>query len=266
MWDDADLLNACANTLYALAAAAVLYAGVQALVHTPLLPVRQVALQGALDHVTREQAEGAARAGAAGTFLSVDLDAVRRAFEALPWVRKVEVRRIWPDRIQVAIEEHVALARWGADTQAERLVNIYGEVFAGELSDAERLPQFAGPAGSAQEVTRRYGAFRQALAPLKLEPRQVLLSPRYAWQLRLSNGLTLELGRDQLKEPVLERLSRFVAYYAQTMGSLNRRLDYVDLRYPSGFALRVPEIMHPATEPKGGKTKRGSRQQGEEKA
>ena len=250
MWDNPDSLNGCATTLYALAAAALIYAGAQAAIHSPLLPLRQLALRGEIEHVTREQAEGAARAAAVGTFFSVDLDAVRRAFEALPWVRKVEVRRLWPDRIEVAIEEHAALARWGSDARPKRLVNTYGEVFEGELADATRLPQFAGPAGSAEELTRRYGAFRQALAPLGLEPRQVLLSPRYAWQIRLSNGLTLELGRDQLKEPVLERLSRFVAFYAQTLGGLDRRLDYVDLRYPNGFALRVPGIMHSVGEPK----------------
>jgi len=257
MWDNADMLNGCANALYALAAAALIAAGVYTAVHSPLLPLRQLALQGDLAHITREQAERAARAGAVGTFLSVDLDAVRRAFETLPWVRKVEVRRVWPDRIQVSIEEHVALARWGADAPARRLVNIYGEVFTGELPDAVRLPQFSGPVGSALEVTRHYAAFRQALAPLQLEPRQVLLSPRYAWQLRLSNGLTLELGPDQLKEPVLQRLARFVAFYPQTLGRLNRRLEYADLRYPSGFALRVPEIMHSGAEPKGMKPKQG---------
>ena len=259
MWDNADLLNGCANTLYALAAAAAIYAGAHALIHSQMLPVRHVALKGELDHVTREQAEGAARTGAVGTFFSVDLDQVRRSFESLPWVRKVEVRRLWPDRIEVAIEEHVALARWGADTRAQRLVNTHGEVFTGEMS-GDGLPQFAGPPGSAQEVTHRYAAFRQALAPMKLEPRQVLLSPRYAWQLRLSNGLTLELGRDQLKEPVLERLSRFVAVYAQTLGRLNRRLDYVDLRYPNGFALRVPEVAHAVAEPKRTKTRPGKRE------
>lgn len=258
MWDNAVFLNRSANALYALAAAALIYAGVQAAIHSPLLPLRHLALQGDLTHVTREQAQGAARTGAIGTFFSVDLDAVRRAFEILPWVRKVEVRRVWPDRIQVAIEEQVALARWGTDAQAKRLVNTYGEVFEGELPDAVRLPQLAGPLGSAEELTRRYGAFRHALAPLDLEPRQVLLSPRYAWQLRLSNGLTLELGRDQLKQPVLARLSRFVAFYAQTLGQLNRRLDYVDLRYPNGFALRVPEIMHSAAEPKSRGHQRGS--------
>jgi cell division protein FtsQ len=258
MWDDADMLNGCANTLYALAAAALLYTGVYAVVHSPLLPLRQLALQGDLAHVTRAQAEEAARTGAAGTFLSVDLDAVRRAFEALPWVRKVEVRRLWPDRLQVSIEEHVALARWGADAQSRRLVNTYGEVFEGELPGAERLPRFTGPGGSAEEMTQRYAAFRQALAPLQLEPRQVLLSPRHAWQLRLSNGLTLELGRDQIKEPVLQRLARFVAVYAQTLGSIDRRLEYVDLRYPGGFALRLPELEHRSGVPDSVRQKHGS--------
>ncbi|MBE0612643.1 MAG: cell division protein FtsQ/DivIB [Burkholderiales bacterium] len=258
MWDDADMLNGCAGALYVLAAAALLYAAVHVVVNSPLLPLRHLALQGDVTHITREQAENAARVAAVGTFLSVDLDAVRRAFESLPWVRHVEVRRLWPDRLQVVIEEHVALARWGVDAQARRLINTHGEVFEGELSGAERLPQFIGPGGSAQEVTRHYAAFRETLAPLHLEPRQVLLSPRYAWQLRLSNGLTLELGRDQIKEPVLHRLGRFVAFYAQALGKLNRRLEYVDLRYPNGFALRVPEITHPATEPNTMKPKRGS--------
>jgi len=258
MWDDADMMNGCANTLYALSVAALLYAGAYALVHSPLLPLRQLALQGELAHVTRAQAEDAARAGAAGTFLSVDLDAVRRAFEALPWVRKVEVRRQWPDRLEVSVEEHVALARWGADAQSRRLVNTYGEVFEGELPDGARLPQFAGPGGSAGEMTVRYAAFRQALSPLQLAPRQVLLTPRYAWRLRLSNGLTLELGRDQVKAPVLQRLTRFVAVYAQTLGNIDGRPEYVDLRYPGGFALRVPEPGNGGATPDGAASKRGS--------
>src|SRR5450759_917438 len=152
MWDNPDSLNGCANALYVLAAAALIYAGAHVAIHSPLLPLRHLALQGELAHVTREQAEGAARLGAVGTFFSVDLDAVRRAFEALPWVRKVEVRRLWPDRIQVAIEEHVALARWGSDTPTKRLVNTYGEVFEAESSDAVRLPQFAGPAGELRQA------------------------------------------------------------------------------------------------------------------
>jgi cell division protein FtsQ len=246
MWDNADMLNGCANMLYALAAAALVYTGAYWVVYSPLLPLRQVVVQGELAHVTPQQLQSAARASATGTFLSVDLDAVRRAFEALPWVHQVEVRRVWPDRIVVEVQERVPLARWGAATQPQHLVDTYGDVFEGNVPDSVALPQFSGPAGTAPQVTRRYAAFRRILAPLRLEPQQVLLSPRYAWQLRLSNGLTLELGRDQLKEPVLQRLARFVAVYPQTLGRLDRKFEYADLRYPRGFALRVPTLTPPA--------------------
>jgi cell division protein FtsQ len=47
------------------------------------------------------------------------------------------------------------------------------------------------------------------------------------------------LGRDaDLAE---ERLQRFVGAYQTTLKKMFRRHEYVDLRYPNGFALRVPE-------------------------
>ena len=73
------------------------------------------------------------------------------------------------------------------------------------------------------------------------------LSQRQSWQARLSNGLTVQLGRDSEKDPVHERLARFVEVYPRTLGRMSRRFDYVDLRYPNGFALRVPEILRSDT-------------------
>src|SRR6266850_2971665 len=88
---------------------------------------------------------------------------------------------------------------------------------------------------------------RSFLGPLALEPSQVLLSSRLAWQLRLSNGLAVQLGRDSDKDRVDERLARLVSVYPQTLGESRHRPDYVDLRYPNGFALRVPEGVGPET-------------------
>jgi cell division protein FtsQ len=153
-------------------------------------------------------------------------------------VRRAELRRKWPDCLEVRIEEQVALARWGQGKRTQ-LVNAQGELFRGQ-SD-ESLPLLAGPAGTESEVARRYVAFRELLAPLGLEPRQVLLSSRMAWQLKLSNGLTAQLGRDSEKDRVEDRLARFVAAFQQILATPRQRFDYVDLRYPNGFALRVTE-------------------------
>jgi cell division protein FtsQ len=146
------------------------------------------------------------------------------------------VRRVWPDRLEVTLEEHVALARWG-DTG---LVNVQGERFAGK-SDAA-LPLLAGPAGSETEVARRFQRFAQLLAPLNAPLDALILSPRRAWQARLGGGLVIELGRDAPNDSVDGRLERFVAVHPQTLARMQRKHQLVDLRYPNGFALRVPEL------------------------
>ena len=192
-------------------------------------PLTRVEFRGTLERTTRAELEKALPR-IAGNFFAADLVQVRASVERLPWVRQVAVRRVWPGRLEITVEEHVALARWGDDA----LVNTFGERFGGKTDQA--LPVFIGPAGSQAEVARRYAKFSAIVAPLGTKVERVVLSPRHAWQLRLGNGLHLALGRDaDLAE---HRLRRFVEVYP-TVKSKN---EYVDLRYPNGFAVRVPDL------------------------
>jgi cell division protein FtsQ len=236
-WDNPRLLDRTSNGLFVAAGLMAAWFAGNALVHSNAFPLRSIRLQGELQHVSRMQAVEALQGRVSGTFFTVDLDGLRRLFETIPWVRRAEVRRLWPDRLEVTLEEHVAIARWGR-REEDRLVNRQGELFTAR-SDAD-LPLLAGPAGSEREVAGRYAEFRALLAPLGLAPRQVLLSDRRAWQLRLDSGLLVQLGRDAPRDPVHARLARFVEAYPRTLGGMDRRLEYVDLRYPNGFALRVP--------------------------
>lgn len=240
MWDEPRLLNTAANALFALALGLALYAAGRLLVYSPSFALRSIRVEGDVLQVTRGAIVDALQGRVSGTFFTVDVDGIRAMFQAIPWVRRAEVRRRWPDRLEVRIEEHQPLARWGQES-AGQLVNSHGEVFSGRVE--RELPMFAGPAGSEQEVTRRYTLFRNLLAPVSLEPRTVTLSQRHSWQIRLSNGLIVQLGRDSDRDPLHERLARFVELYPGTIGRFARRFDYVDLRYPNGFALRVPELL-----------------------
>ncbi len=238
MWDNPRLANAAAKALYALALALIVYVGARVLFESRVFSLKTIVVGGELQHVVRADIVSALQGRVKGTFFTVDLEAVRALFEGIPWVRRAELRRGWPDRLEVRVEEHVALARWG-QRREPRLVNTHGELFPGQ-SDAT-LPVFSGPAGSEGEVTQRYLAFRGLLAPLALEPEQVLLSSRLSWQVKLSNGLTVRLGHDSDKDRVDSRLARLVSVYPETLGEAPNRPDYVDLRYPNGFAIRVPE-------------------------
>jgi cell division protein FtsQ len=234
MWDNPRLLNGVADLLLACAAAMLVFAAARRALQFAPLELREVTVIGRLAHADRERIAAAARNALDGrTFLSVDLDRLRRALEQVPWVRRVEVRRLWPDRLEVALEEHVALARWGEAA----LVNTHGERFAGSTS--ARLPLFHGPDGSEAELARRYRRFRELLAPIAESPQRVTLTSRHAWQVELASGLHLELGRDLPEEPAERRLERFVALFPKTLARLQRQYEHVDLRYPHGFALRV---------------------------
>jgi cell division protein FtsQ len=234
VWNNPRILNMAAGALVGIAALVFAIVGAVLLLRSPFFPVTQIEVKHALAKTTKEEIQAATRGRIGGNFFAVAPAEVRAGLEQLPWVRRVSVRRIWPGRLEVTLEEHVALARWGD----EALVNTYGERFNGRTE--EPLPVFLGPAGSEQEVARRYARFAGAIAPLGSELERVVLTRRYAWQLRLASGLHIMLGRDA--DAAESRLRRFVEVYPQTLGTLSRRHDYVDLRYPNGFALRVPEL------------------------
>ena len=239
MWNKPHLLNAIADLLMLVASAALLAAAAVWLVRVPSLPVKQVVFVEALPHTRRGEVEQVLPASLKGNFFSLNLETVRGSLEKLPWARKVEVRRVWPARLEVRIEEHKPVARWG-EGRGE-LVNSYGEVFAAALPDEEgaALPLLFGPNGTAQELLKRYAEFVGAFKAVGETPVQVTLSPRLAWQLKLQNGMLVDIGREQTKAPVGVRLQRFIEIYPETVAKRAVRPAVVDLRYPNGFAMRV---------------------------
>lgn len=239
-WDQPQLLNLAADVLMLSCAVILGYAAVVSVVRLPFFPLKQLMVASALDQVSPAQIEYATQTSLDGNFFTVNLDNVRSAFEKLPWVRKASVRRRWPDGIELTLEEHVAAARWRGGDGESRLVNSHGELFAAALADGPTaLPLFNGPEGSATVMLARSREFAEVLAPLGRSSRVVTLSARQAWQLRLDDGLILELGRDQTKHPLQDRLRRFTGIYAEVKARAKASIQAIDMRYPNGFALRL---------------------------
>ncbi len=231
MWDDANALRKLGNVLIGISLALLLFGLLHYLLHLPAFGLRAVHLDAAPQRVPVEMVAAVVHRDLRGNFFTVDMERTRHAFEQLPWVREVSVRRHFPWQLDVALEEHVALARWNG----ARLVNTYGEVFVAETEDGQALPAFSGPDDAAAEVTQRYRRFGEMLAPLQQSIAEISLSPRRAWRLRLQNGMELELGREQMEE----RLAQFVAAYPASIAAAKQPVRYVDLRYRNGFAARM---------------------------
>lgn len=231
MWDKPQALNWLANLLFAMALVMFMYGMLYVVVHLPIFPLREVRVDGQLTHVTREQVKLIVGRYIQGNFFTLDLPKTRDAFQKLPWARNVSVRRRWPDRLEVVVEEHKELARWGNIA----LVNTYGELFHA-ASDSD-LPVFFGPGDGVREVAEHYSQYGQLLAPTGMKIAELALTPRRAWQIKTDKELVIELGREQMQQ----RLAKFAGAYADTLGTLGGNVKYADLRYPNGFAVRRPK-------------------------
>lgn len=214
-----------------LLAATLVIAGGWAALWALNRPVRAVTVTGSFRHISPIAVDGAAAQAARGSgFLTVSLARVRLAVDALPWVARSSVRRVWPDALAVHVHEQVALARWNGNG----LVNRRGVLFVRHAADAPPgLAELAGPPGSAAEVTRRYLRMNGQLEPEGFSIRTLALDARGTWQFTLHDGITVRLGRSQFDE----RFEKFVNVALVIVKRRAADISYVDMRYMNGFAI-----------------------------
>ncbi len=202
------------------------------LVVTPTLPINALRVEGRLLHVQEQTLRDLALEYVSGGFFETDVEAMRRAIEAMPWVSGAAVRRMWPDALQIRITEHEPLATWN---DSRTVLSRTGEIFAPEASAVPAgLPHFDGPAGSQRYLSERYSEFLDRLKHIGLGIARISMDERRALELELNNGIVLLLGRDQ----ALERVGKLVDIY---LAVLHERVDDivgVDLRYTNGFAVQ----------------------------
>ena len=179
-----------------------------------------------------------------GNFFSVRLEDVKRGFESMPWVRHANVRRVWPNGLIVSIEEQKPFGTWGGPDSHE-LINHHGEIFAGrvsEIGDDIRLVDFHGPDDAGKEVMSLYEKASNWFKPWGAEVVSLALTERYAWHIKLSNGMKVEFGRDEEssdKTLTEARVARLFKYWPQVQERWSNRIDAVDLRYANGFAVHL---------------------------
>lgn len=175
-----------------------------------------------------------------GSFLTLDLQQVRRMFEAVPWVRHARVQREFPNRLRVTLEEHEAVAWWGQSGSGQ-LVSRLGEVFEASPDEGDGLPELAGPPEQAPLVWTLYQSLSEEVARLDRTLVRLELNERGSWRAELDNGTRLELGRGSSDE-LLARTRRFTTTVGQLAQRYPGALQSVDLRYPNGYALRVQGV------------------------
>ena len=193
-------------------------------------PIDSIAVSGPFQRVTALQVEEAISAELDAGFLGADLGRMQDLIQDLPWIDRANVARRWPDRISITVTEQVPAAIW--DEQG--LLNVRGELFVTEARHIPaELPRLSGPRDRSGSVARRYLAVREQLIPLGLDLRRVHLDARGAWEMTLTNGVQVRLGRRNVDE----RAGQFIDVVANIITGRATDIDYVDMRYSNGFTI-----------------------------
>jgi len=214
----------------------------------PVFILRQVVIEPVvgqtLKHINKPVVKQQVLETVQGNFFSVRLEDVKRGFESMPWVRHANVRRVWPNGLIVSIEEQKPFGTWGG-ADSHILMNIHGELFAGRISDVGdgiQLIDFNGPEDASKEVMRLYEKANAWFKPWDAEVKNLTLSERYAWHVKLSNGMKVEFGRDEEssdKTLTEDRVARLFKYWPQVQERWANRVDAIDLRYANGFVVHL---------------------------
>jgi len=226
MWDDPIALNRISRLILVATLLFVLWVAGRTVLEMSF-PFRQITVHGAQHAETRNAIQALVRKMSGG-FFSMDLGSVQASFQALPWVRRVDVHRLWPGKLVVTLEEHKATAAWNDRAS----LNVHGEAFA--VEPAAHLPRIYAPEGMEKILVKRHAEFTRIVAPLNVRVEQVVVTARQSWRVRLTGGITVELGRERISE----RLGRFTAAYPQAVAAVGP-FQRADMRYPNGFAARV---------------------------
>ena len=113
MWHDIRTLNNLTRAMLVVLLVCALFAGYKWVSQLPMFNLRVVMVRG-VDGATLRYVDAATVRSAAlprirGNFFTADLASVRAAFETVPWVQHASVRREWPDRLIVTVDEYQVL-------------------------------------------------------------------------------------------------------------------------------------------------------------
>ena len=192
-------------------------------------PIARVEVGGAFHYLQREEVESKIVPFLRKRFFSLDLRGMRQVLEENSWIDNVRVRKFWPDRLEVTLEEEVPVARW----QNRELLNADGKILGPRPGVSfDELPVLGGPRGRGQEIMQQYMTLSQQFRPLGLRVEAVNLTLAGSWSFQVA-GVVVQLGGDEL----IERMQRFSRLYYSRLKPRWDEVKSVDLRYQDGIAV-----------------------------
>ncbi|STX29998.1 cell division protein FtsQ [Legionella beliardensis] len=197
-------------------------------------PINTVKIAAAYNHISHKQLESILEEFGDASFFSLSVNRLHAAFSSLAWIKHVQIERVWPDTLKIKLIEKKPIAIWN-----NAMLTDEGEIFDGgtELVDP-LLPQLKGPANQYQQVLQVFKKMSKILNNYDLYATALEWRENGAWDLTLSNGIQLRLGKRDLEMRINRFCKAYPAVFAGVLSDKPEQMASVDLRYPRGMAVQ----------------------------
>lgn len=201
--------------------------------------IEQFQIKGELQNLKIETIEKQVQGWMGNSFLFSDLEEIKREVEALAWVDRVTVSRVWPGTIVLTLIEQSPAAYWNE----KAFLNPKGEVFSPQqITTGRDLPQLYGPEDSLQllraEMLAEMGQLQTLLEPYVLSATRLKVDERGSWEMTLSNGIHVALG----SRPFDAKVERMATVLNSAGIEKQETMEGLDTRYPNGVAVKWKDI------------------------
>ena len=239
---DVRLMQWTSLTLFVLAFLLCMASAIGWLFRHPAFSIQSITVKGNVTHSNVVTLRANVLPQLSGNFFTLNLLQARQAFEQIPWIRSALVRREFPNRVSVTLDEFSPVAQWNVEGDGKFLSTegVVFEVNADEV-DTDSLPLLKGPEAQAKAVLEMYQFLKPLLNKMDMRIDKLELSQRGSWSAQLESGASWELGHGSQQE-VGERLQIFFKTLTQVSSRYGRTatsLLSADLRYENGYALRL---------------------------
>ena len=227
MWNNHRVLNKISVGLIFVSLMFLSHAILKVSINSELFAVKRINFVGDINHVSRDQFNSVVTETFKGGFWNLNLREAKDSLEELAWIRNVEIKRNWPNAIDVLVSERDAIARW----KHGGLLDKSGELFDG--AEDKRLSILDGPVGQHGVVVAEYLNLTDLLEPYGVTIDQLRLTTQRSWYGNLSNGTVVALGEKNISS----RLKRFMRFLPETQSRYKSLVKFADLRYANGFSV-----------------------------
>ncbi len=164
------------------------------------------------------------------SFFDIDLNYLKNKLEKIEWIRKINVRRSYPNEIIIDIEEHTPILIWNN----KMYINMYGEKFNVSKID-KNIPMLISDESRINEVFAYFKLFNEKLSSRKLDFKitKIMENEIRSLTISLSSGINIQLGSKDVNNKIL---LFFEIYKSLNTRDLNK-IRYIDMRYSNGFSV-----------------------------